>query len=184
MVLIPASCTMSWTCIHSSSGTLSDLIPWIYLSLPLYNQGIWFRSYLNSLMVFSTFFNLSLNLAIRNSWSEPQSAPSLVFIHCIELLHLWLQRLPHIHGQRRSPSKTVAEVKSHLESNPIPTRDAQRAQTKSCAHQETPQRLSQTCLWMFVPPTEVWSAVDCHRGRGSGCSRPGYGISPLGGGHH
>ena len=37
MVLITAPCTVSWTSIHSSSGTLSDLIPWIYLSLPLYN---------------------------------------------------------------------------------------------------------------------------------------------------
>ena len=27
VVLIPVSCTMSWTSIHSSSGTLSDLIP-------------------------------------------------------------------------------------------------------------------------------------------------------------
>ena len=39
-------------------------------------------------MVFPTFFNLSLNLAIRSSWSEPQSAPGLVFADCIELLHL------------------------------------------------------------------------------------------------
>jgi len=38
MVLITACCTMSWTIINSSSGTLSDLIPWIYLSLPLYNH--------------------------------------------------------------------------------------------------------------------------------------------------
>ena len=38
MVLIPVSCTMSWTSIHSSSDTLLDLIPWIYLSLPLYNH--------------------------------------------------------------------------------------------------------------------------------------------------
>ena len=38
MVLITASCTMSHTSIHSSSGTLSDLVPWIYLSLPLYNR--------------------------------------------------------------------------------------------------------------------------------------------------
>ena len=30
-------------------------------------------------MVFLTFFNFSLNLAIRSSWSEPQSAPGLVF---------------------------------------------------------------------------------------------------------
>ena len=35
MVLITASCTMLWTLVHSSSDTLSDLIPWIYLSLPL-----------------------------------------------------------------------------------------------------------------------------------------------------
>ena len=38
-------------------------------------------------MLFPTFFNLSLNLAIKSSWSEPQSAPSLVFVDCIELLH-------------------------------------------------------------------------------------------------
>ena len=38
-------------------------------------------------MVFPTFFNLSLNLAIRSSLSEPQSAPGLVFADCIELLH-------------------------------------------------------------------------------------------------
>ena len=37
MLLITASCTMSWTSMHGSSSTLSDLIPWIYLSLPLYN---------------------------------------------------------------------------------------------------------------------------------------------------
>ena len=53
-------------------------------------------SYLNGLVVFPTFFNLSLNLAIRSSWSEPQSAPSLVFADCIELLHLWLQRIQSI----------------------------------------------------------------------------------------
>ena len=34
---------------------------------------------MNSLAVFPTFFDLSLNLAIRSSWSEPQSAPGLVF---------------------------------------------------------------------------------------------------------
>ena len=33
-------------------------------------------------MVFPTFFNFSLNLAIRSSWSEPQSAPGLVFVDC------------------------------------------------------------------------------------------------------
>ena len=49
-------------------------------------------SYLNCLMVFPTFFNLSLNFAIRSSWSKPQSAPSLVFADWIERLYLWLQR--------------------------------------------------------------------------------------------
>ena len=28
-----------------------------------------------------------------DTWSEPQSAPGLVFVDCIELLHLWLQRI-------------------------------------------------------------------------------------------
>ena len=53
----------------------------IYLSLLLYNHKrlICFRSYLNGLELFPTFFNLSLNLAMRSSWSEPQSAPGLVF---------------------------------------------------------------------------------------------------------
>ena len=39
-------------------------------------------------MVFPTFFYLSLNLAIRSSWPEPQPAPSLVFDDCIQLLRL------------------------------------------------------------------------------------------------
>ena len=72
---------------------LPDLIPWIYLSPPLYNHkrfdlGHTWMAY----WFFSTFFNLCLNFAINNSWSEPQSAPSLIFTDCIELLHLLLQK--------------------------------------------------------------------------------------------
>jgi len=79
---------------HSSSVTLLDLISWICLSLALYNhKGFDFRSYLNGLVVFPTFFNLSLNFAIRSSWSEPQLAPGLVSADSVELLHLWLQRI-------------------------------------------------------------------------------------------
>ena len=37
-----------------------------------------YRSFLNGLMVFPTFLNLSPNLAISISWSEPQSASGLV----------------------------------------------------------------------------------------------------------
>ena len=91
--LIPASYTMTQTSIHSSSGThLSDLIPWIYFSLPLYDHKGFDLGH-TWIVVFPTFFNLSLNLAIRSSWSEPQSAPGLVFADYIELLHLWLQRI-------------------------------------------------------------------------------------------
>ena len=42
-------------------------------------------------MVFPTLFNLNLNVAIRSSWSEPQSTANLVFADCIELLHLQLK---------------------------------------------------------------------------------------------
>ena len=44
-------------------------------------------------MVFPTFFNFSLNLSIRSSWSKPLSAPGLIFADCIELLHLQLQNI-------------------------------------------------------------------------------------------
>ena len=53
---------------------------------------------------------------------------------------------------------------------------------KLCTHQdpETPQRLSQTVFECLLGRDR--SAVACHRGWGSGCSRPGHNISPLGGG--
>ena len=50
------------------------------------------------------------------------------------------KKIPHIPGQRRSPRKTVGGAKSHLESNPLPASDAQKAQIKPCAHQKTPQK--------------------------------------------
>ena len=39
MVLITAFSTVLWTSIHSSSCTLSDLIPWIYLPITVYNHA-------------------------------------------------------------------------------------------------------------------------------------------------
>ena len=94
------------------------------------------------------------------------------------------KKIPHTQGQRRSPSKTAGGVKLHLESNPIPTRGARRAQTNLvCTRIQRPHRdwartVFECLLWRYG------SAVDCCRGRGSGCSRPGCGISPLGGGRH
>ena len=85
------------------------------------------------------------------------------------------KKIPQVQGQTRSPSKMVGGAKSCLESNPIPARDVQMAQTKLCAHQdpETLQRQSQTCLWGFECLLQrCGSAVACHRDRGSRCSRP------------
>ena len=39
------------------------------------------------------------------------------------------EEIPHVQGQSESPRMMVGGVKSHLESNPAPARDAQRAQT-------------------------------------------------------
>ena len=107
---------------------------------------------------------------------ELQSHNSLLNNYRQENVRSHRKKMPHIQGQRRNPSKTVGGAKSHLESNPIPARDAQKAQTKPCAHQdpETPQTLSQICLWAFEYLLQGHgSAVACRRGRGSGCSRPG-----------
>ena len=87
MALITTSHTILCTSIHTSSGTLS--IGWNPLNLFLTSTvRDLIRWYLNNLVVFPTFFDLSLNFEIRNSWSEPESAPSFVFADCIEFLHL------------------------------------------------------------------------------------------------
>ena len=48
-------------------------------SMGFSRQEYWSGVPLPSPVVFPTFFNLSLNFAIRISWLEPQSAPGLVF---------------------------------------------------------------------------------------------------------
>ena len=88
------------------------------------------------------------------------------------------QKIPHVQGQRRSTSKMVGGVKSYLESNPIPTRDAWSAQTKSCPHLDPIETEFKYLLLRYGPE------VACCRGRGSGCIRPVYGISLLGGGNN
>ena len=59
----------------------------------------------------------------------------------------------------------VGGVKLHLESNPIPARVAQSAQT-NLVHQdpETTQRLSQNCVW--VSPAEVQVSSGLPQGQG------------------
>lgn len=50
------------------------------------------------------------------------------------------KRLPHIQGKRGTLHKMGRGAKLPLESNPRPTRDARRAQTKPCAHTRRPHR--------------------------------------------
>ena len=93
MVLITASGTMLQNSVHGSSGTLSDLIPWIYLSVPWHNCKGFDLGHTWMVEWFPLLSSICLNFSIRNWWSEPQSTPGLVFADCIELLLLWLQRI-------------------------------------------------------------------------------------------
>ena len=93
------------------------------------------------------------------------------------------EEIPHTQGQRRSLSKLVEGVKSHLESNPILPETFGGLKQTLCASAPrdptvTPRTVFECLLWRYA------SAVDCHRAGALGCSRPGYGISPLGRGHH
>ena len=46
-----------------------------------------------------------------------------------------------VQGQRRGPNKLIRGAKSHLESNPIPTKDTRRAETNLvCTRTQIPHR--------------------------------------------
>ena len=90
--LPPVQCHEPLSIVHQAV-CLSVLISWICLSLLQYNHKDLIYVIPEWSSGFPYFLNLSLNLAIRSSWSELQSAPSLVFAVCIELLHLCLQRI-------------------------------------------------------------------------------------------
>ena len=91
---------MLWTSTHNSSGTLSDRIPWIYhFYCIIIRDLIWFISEWPSSFPYF-FFNLSLNFAIRSSWSEPQSAPRGNTGGQNTMLHLRNQQKKQIRGER------------------------------------------------------------------------------------
>ena len=88
----------------------------------------------------------------------------------------------------------VVEVTSHLESNLIPTRDAWRAQTKLCVHQDqgkgalTPTRDGATpafeCLKVFCGGmSQQWSAMETEALATAVLGGTSCGISPLKGDH-
>ena len=56
MVLNTASCTISQPSVHNSSGTLLDLIPWIYLSLPLYDHNGFYLDHTWMILWFFPYF--------------------------------------------------------------------------------------------------------------------------------
>ena len=95
VILFTISCTMLRTTVHNSSGTaLTKSSPLnLFVTSTTKSYKILFKSYLTGLVFFPVFFSLRLNFAMRLWWSEPQSAPCLVFADCIQLLHLQLQKM-------------------------------------------------------------------------------------------
>ena len=82
----------------------------------------------------------------------------------------------HVQGQRRSPNKMVGGVKSRLESNPS-QRHLEGSNKALCTSGDPAETEPDLPLSVWV--LRSGSAVACCRGRGSGHSRPGYGINPL-----
>ena len=126
----------------------------------------------------------SRRLYVHFLLQELQNYNLLLVNHWQENVGSHQKNILQIQGQRRSPRNMVRGAQLCLESNPIPARDAQRAKTNLvCTRTQRPHggwpRIVFECrLWRYV------SAVACSRGRGSGWSRPGYGIRPPGGGCH
>ena len=108
--------------------------------------------------------------------------PNSWFCGCMMLEHLWGDT-PRPRAKQK-PQQDGRGVKPRLESNPIPARDAQRAQMNfvSTRTQRPHRDWDRTVFGCLLRMCGL--AVDCCRGRGSGCCRPGHGRSPLGGGHH
>lgn len=95
-------------------------------------------------------YNLLLNNHRQESWILPK-------------------KIMNIQGERRSPSKMVGGSKFHLDSNPIPARDAGRAQTKPCVHKVLEPTETEPDLYLSLLQ-RYESAVACRRVRDSGGS--------------
>ena len=80
---------------------------------------------------------------------ELQNYNSLLNNHQKENVGSHQKKMPHIQGQRTSPSRMVGAAKSRLESNPIPARVSRRAQTNllcTRTQTETPETELELCL--------------------------------------
>ena len=72
------------------------------------------------------------------------------------------EEIPLIQEQRTSPSYIVGGTKLHLESNPTPTRNTQRAQTNLCARgpRDPTETETELCLSAFCGGTgQQWTAA-------------------------
>ena len=98
-----------------------------------------------------------------------------------EIAHF--EEMPFVQGQSRSLSNMVGGAKSHLESNPLTLQRFSEGSNIPCVHQNPENPHSARTVFECLL-RRYRSAVDCCMGRGSGCSRPGSGISSLGGGGH
>ena len=105
------------------------------------------------------------------SW-ELQNYNLLLNNRLLENVGSHQKKIPHIQGKRRSPSKRgQREAKSHLESNSLPSRDAQRAQTNLVftriqrPHRDWARTVFKCLLWWYgqqwpASGTEALGAAD------------------------
>ena len=111
------------------------------------------------------------------------SLSKILLFHLTEGSHH--KKIPCIQRQRRSCNKMAGGVKLHLESNPIPTREAPRAQKTNnnkkkktlCAPgpRDPTEAEPDLPLSVGVSPVEASVSRSLPRGQGSGYSRPGSG---------
>ena len=89
------------------------------------------------------------------------------------------EEIPHVHGHRWSPKRMVGGGEIAFRIKPHTPRETQKAQTY-LVHTRTqrPHRHWDRTVFGCLLRRYV-SAADCFRGRSSGCSRPGYGMSSL-----
>ena len=92
-VLIIASYTMSWTFIHSSSGTLSNLVPWIYLSFPLYDNNGFYLVIPEMSSDFSYFLQLKSEFYVKKFMTRATVSSQSCFCWLNRASHLLLQRI-------------------------------------------------------------------------------------------
>ena len=135
------------------------------------------------------FSSISLHWSLRKVFlslppraEKPHWDSRLWSSRCVALKWL-LGNIPHPRAKEK-PQQGGWRCETLLESNPIPTRDSQRAQTFFVRNRiQRPHgdwdRTMFECLLRRHGSAVVWC-----KGRGSGCNRPGYHISPLGGWHH